>query len=224
MYERKLLEEIDKNILIEPAPFKNHWKASVLLNDKMFTYTTSTPYKSRANLILKIVSGIGTEKQEIILKKPVTEENNVSPTEIIPKVELEEIHPDTRKKIWFYRKRALGTIIFFTFIFKISIKILDVLFGERIQRKRMKGECISPKNILNDILGHLKLEIVSEVEHGVFDFRTTIQFCGILVEGKGYNAYVALQNACQLVFERVLKIDWEQASKGLTQSKSEDIA
>lgn len=48
-----------------------------------------------------------------------------------------------------------------------------------------KGLFISPKRVLTEVLGHVKLEVISNIKYDSFDHRVTINFCGELVEGKG---------------------------------------
>lgn len=220
-----MLDEIDKNVSIEPI--ENKFQATTLLNDNEISCVAPTRTKARACLILKVMTEIETLENEISVEKPKTvkiedsdDESKASLSSLVISVEdSEEDNQDCEiiPSLQFYKKRAL-----------------DFLRSERLRRRRDKGLFISPKGILSDVLGHIQVNVVSYNKLDSFDHRVTVDFCGELVEGsgkkyfyfvfifflfsfciKGYNEHVAEQDACRLVFTNILKIDWDREVKGL---------
>lgn len=206
----------------------DQFKATTLLNRKQMSCVDTTRTKARARLILKVVTEMETLENEIVVEKPfvikletsssVSESSINSPMTISVVDDSDETRGDDfHPKIAYYKRKAL-----------------NLLHSEELRRRRKDGLFISPKRVLGDVLGHLKINFVSYNKYGSFDHRVTIDFCGELVEGKGkkcifcavfvkiykkelifriegHNEHVAEQNACKLVFIEILKIDWNRA-------------
>lgn len=156
----------------------NKFQATTLLNGQEVSCVASTRTKARARLILKAVSEMETLEKEIVVEKPQTvlveesdsDSKSSSSSLVISIDDSDDIGPGHRvtRDLKFYQKRAL-----------------DILRGERLRRRREKGLFISPKWVINDVLGHVKLNVVSYTKKDSFDHRVTIDFCGELVEGSG---------------------------------------
>ncbi|XP_063706445.1 uncharacterized protein LOC134835498 [Culicoides brevitarsis] len=190
-YEHAMLEEIDQKIDIVPVDEKN-FKATIILNDIEVSAISVSRTKLRECLILKVFSEIQDRiDDEVVLVKP---KNHVSDADSISEVSSLVLSAEEEDKNFaFYRERALG-----------------MLRGERLRRRQAKGLFISPKAVLHDVMGSEKLQFLEYQKLDSFDHRVKIDFFGEIIEGKGYNEHVAKQNACQKVFTKVLKIDWDR--------------
>lgn len=89
-----------------------------------------------------------------------------------------------------------------------------MIYSERFQNQRKIGQHISPSCILHNVLTPEKLKVIQGIRLGPEKYEATIELAEKFVTGTGSTQKEAKQEACRLVFSKILKIDWNRASKG----------
>uniref|UniRef100_A0A336M7U2 CSON013369 protein n=1 Tax=Culicoides sonorensis TaxID=179676 RepID=A0A336M7U2_CULSO len=190
VFERTLLDKIDKSIHIE-VYFNNQYKAVTIMNNKEISCLNTSKVQARRDLIVKAIK----ESEEI--KDPITIICKASLYQHA-KNELKAItsstdpKPDiTSPKIEFYKN-----------------KVLDLIYSER-------EIILSPTRMLTMVLAPDQFKILRQSKCDTDQHQVTIEFCGIHITGIGANKKEAQENACLLAIKNVLEIDWNLSSQGL---------
>lgn len=232
--ERALLEEVDNNIQIEQlskASKGKIYEAKIRLNNEIITSTKHNPDDARSTLILRVFQETEEHmnKKFIVVARPgfmANEETNLDKkvtsletAKEVPEKSKDEPKPRPKSKrdlIAYYRERALGNSQKFTFgcQFNGLFQITELIYSDRFQLQRKRGAPISPSCILHNVITPEKIKVLQEINFGHDKCEVTVEVAHKAVTGFGYTKKDAKQAACLSVFTKILKIDWDRASKG----------